>query len=106
MKKALVKIHNVEAGTLTEFTTQHYTFQYLNGYKGAPVSLTMPIQNEAYEYASFPPFFEGLLPEGIQLAGLLKTHKIDKHDYFEQLLTTGSDLVGAVTVEKIPANDA
>lgn len=105
MKKALVKIHEIEAGILIEVDSKHYTFQYLPEYNGNPISLTMPVQGEVYEYDSFPPFFEGLLPEGIQLFGLLKIHKIDKDDYFEQLLATGADLVGAVTAEKITSND-
>ncbi len=54
-----------------------------------------------YTYASFPPFFDGLLPEGNQLDGLLKIRKIDKDDYFSQLMAVGGDLVGAVTVEEI-----
>jgi serine/threonine-protein kinase HipA len=59
----------------------------------------MPVKNEEYFFDSFPPFFDGLLPEGIMLEGLLKTYKIDKTDYFQQLIITGKDLVGAVTFE-------
>ena len=44
-------------------------------------------------------FFEGLLPEGIMLEGLLRYAKIDKNDYFSQLIQVGHDLVGNVTVE-------
>ena len=47
-----------------------------------------------------PLFFEGLLPEGIMLEGLLKIGKIDKNDFFAQLIATGNDLVGAVTVKE------
>jgi serine/threonine-protein kinase HipA len=47
------------------------------------------------------PYFDGLLPEGILLEGLLKQRKIDKYDYFSQLVTVGGDLVGAVTVQEI-----
>ena len=100
MRKALIKIHNVIAGILEENQTR-YTFQYILDYDGPPISLTMPVRDDAYEFESFPPFFDGLLPEGIQLEGLLKIYKIDKKDYFEQLLVTGLDLVGAVTIEKI-----
>lgn len=105
MKEALIKIHNVRAGVLTEVNQREFTFRYDPGYEGPPIALTMPVREEAYEFESFPPFFDGLLPEGIQLDGLLKTYKIDKHDYFRQLLVTGQDLVGAVTVEKLDAED-
>ena len=70
-------------------------------YSGEPVSLTMPVSNTPYKFDCFPQFFDGLLPEGGQLEGLLKIYKIDKSDYFTQLIVTGQDLVGAVTVEEM-----
>ena len=105
MKKAIVKIHNKRAGILTEHQDGRYIFQYDQGYKDDPVSLTMPVRNEPYEFETFPPFFDGLLPEGIQLEGLLKKYKIDRNDYFKQLVISGGDLVGAVTVEEIVNQD-
>ncbi len=102
MRKALVKIHDTKAGILTEENPKHYTFQYDLEYNGSPISLTMPVRSEAYVYEQFPPFFDGLLPEGTQLEGLLKKYKIDKKDYLTQLLVTGQDLVGAVTIENAP----
>ncbi len=104
MRKARIKIHNVKAGILEENLTD-YIFQYDLGYDGPPISLTMPVREDAYEFESCPPFFEGLLPEGIQLEGLLKKYKIDQKDYFSQLIVTGQDLVGAVTIETINSID-
>ena len=49
----------------------------------------------------FPPFFDGLLPEGIQLEGLLKLKKIDRNDLFSQLMAVGEDVVGVVTLQEI-----
>lgn len=98
MRQAVVKVHNKEAGILTETDDKHYRFAYHSGYKGAPVSLTMPITEGEYEFTFFPPFFDGVLPEGGQLEGLLRLRKIDRFDYFSQLLAVGRDLVGAVTV--------
>ena len=100
MRSAIVKIYDTRAGILTENSPTQYLFQYDADYNGPAISLTMPVRGKPYEFESFPPFFDGLLPEGTQLEGLLKTHKIDKHDYFMQLLKTGQDLVGAVTVEE------
>lgn len=99
MRQALVKVHGKEAGILTETDDRRFRFVYHSGYSGAPVSLTMPVHTEGgYEYAGFPPFFDGVLPEGGQLEGLLRFRKIDRHDYFSQLIAVGEDLVGAVTV--------
>ena len=61
----------------------------------------MPVDISEFTFGSFPPFFDGLLPEGIQLDGLLKFRKIDKDDYFSQLIAVGGDLVGAITVEEV-----
>ncbi len=98
MRQAIVKVHDHEAGILTETDDKRYRFTYHQAYAGAPVSLTMPITEGGYEYDTFPPFFDGVLPEGGQLEGLLRVRKIDRNDYFSQLLAVGQDLVGAVTV--------
>ena len=101
MRKAIVAVHGKRAGILVENDDKTYSFIYDDGYFGEPVSLTMPLDKKVYEFDAFPPFFDGLLPEGFELEALLKNYKIDRHDYFEQLVTVGADLVGAVTVEKI-----
>ncbi len=103
MRKAEVLVQNVPAGILEEISPGGpYRFQYVSGYNGNPVSLTMPVRPEPYTFESFPPFFEGLLPEGMQLEGLLRLRKLDRNDLFGQLLAVGSDMVGAVTVREIP----
>ena len=73
----------------------------IDGYKGLVVSQTMPTKEKVYKFDIFPPFFDGLLPEGIQLEGLLKLKKIDKYDYFSQLIAVGNDMVGVVTVKEV-----
>lgn len=95
-------MHNVLAGYLTEVEKgRHYKFEYDKNYSGDPISLTMPLEYKEFSYDSFPPFFDGLLPEGIQLDGLLRFNKIDKDDYFSQIVAAGADLVGAVSVEEV-----
>jgi serine/threonine-protein kinase HipA len=101
MRKALVYVQEKKAGILEELENSHYRFSYLDDYKGAPISLTMPLENRIYEFDTFPPFFDGLLPEGILLEALLRKYKLDKNDYFAQLLKVGHDVVGAVTIEEL-----
>jgi serine/threonine-protein kinase HipA len=60
----------------------------------------MPTQQRSYLFHSFPPFFEGLLPEGAMLEALLKRRKIDADDYLTQLFYVGKETVGNVTIEK------
>jgi len=102
MRKAKVLVNGVEAGILSEAKQgAEYVFEYHEGYDGPEVSRTMLPSRKKYSYTRFPPFFEGLLPEGIQLEGLLKLNKIDRDDLFSQLITVGEDMVGAVTVKEI-----
>lgn len=102
MRKAKVFVKGVEAGSLTELIKgKEYVFEYIDGYKGLEVSRTMPTNQKVYKFNMFPPFFDGLLPEGIQLEGLLKLKKIDKYDYFSQLIVVGNDMVGVVTVKEV-----
>ncbi|WP_052882840.1 HipA N-terminal domain-containing protein [Kiritimatiella glycovorans] len=75
-----------------------WVFEYIDGYGGAPISLTLPVRGEPYTFKEFPAVFDGLLPEGAQLEALLKTRKIDRNDYFKQLVTVGGDLVGSLSV--------
>ncbi|MGQ7944284.1 HipA N-terminal domain-containing protein [Flavobacterium sp. WC2509] len=101
MRKAIIFVHSKRAGVLSEISTGGYQFTYDDNYEGEPVSLAMPLNSKNYSFDKFPSFFEGLLPEGIMLEGLLKIGKIDKNDYFSQLIATGNDLVGAVTVKEL-----
>ncbi len=102
MRRAKVFVHGIPAGILEETeSNNHYHFIYNIEYNGEPVSLTMPIEHNEYDFNLFPPFFDGLLPEGVMLEGLLKQNKIDKNDYFNQLIAVGADMVGAVTIVEI-----
>ena len=102
MRTATVFVHGHLAGHLDELEPgRKYRFIYRSGYDGPAVSLTMPTSASEYMSDRFPPFFEGLLPEGVMLEGLLKQNKIDRLDYFSQLVTVGGDLVGAVTVQEV-----
>ena len=100
MKYLHILMHGTLAGVLEEVEPgRSYRFSYDPGYTGPPISLTMPVQEEVFEFDRFPPFFDGLLPEGEMLKALLQQAKLDERDYMEQLLAVGVDLVGAVTIE-------
>ena len=102
MKRAKVFVNGVPAGEIQEIERgKNYRFIYIEGYKGPSVSLEMPLTQSIYDYNKFPPFFEGLLPEGVMLEGLLRQTKIDRNDLMGQLIAVGGDLVGNVTVEAL-----
>lgn len=94
-RTALVFMHGEQAGILQELDEEKgYRFRYLEDYRGPAVSLTMALERREYVFDTFPPFFEGLLPEGSRLEGLLRQRKIDARDYFGQLTAVGKELVG------------
>jgi serine/threonine-protein kinase HipA len=101
MKTANVFVNGVYAGNLEELLKgKEYRFAYLANYCGDGVSLTMPTSQSTYVFYQFPPFFDGLLPEGPMLQALLKKRKIDADDRFEQLMQVGKEVVGNVSVER------
>ena len=102
MKRAKVLMHGQFAGIFEEpVLGREYRFLYDEDYHGPPISLTMPIKQRIYEFYGFPAFFDGLLPEGEMLEGLLRQKKIDRLNYFAQLMAVGGEMVGAVTVKEI-----
>ncbi|MBU2500320.1 HipA N-terminal domain-containing protein [bacterium] len=99
MREALVLVHGLPAARLSEGDDRReYRLTYHGDYAGPPVSLALPVRPEPYVFDRFPPFFDGLLPEGLQLEALLRAAKLDRSDGFGQILCVGRDLVGAVTV--------
>ena len=101
MRKAKVYIHGEEAGVLEEIERgAAYVFRYREEYRGESLSLTMPMSQREYRFSQFPPFFDGVLPEGLMLEALIRKLKIDRTDCFSQLVAVGRDLVGAATVEE------
>ena len=103
MRRARVCVCGEPAGVLEEHESSRCVFRYDDGYTGEPVSLSMPVSRREHEFQGFPPFFEGLLPEGDMLEGLLRQNKIDRDDLFSQLVAVGADVVGAVTVTEEPS---
>ncbi|MGF1448750.1 MAG: HipA N-terminal domain-containing protein [Opitutales bacterium] len=98
-RSARVLKSDVLAGHLERLEDGSYCFAYAEAYAGPPVSLSLPVRADPYAWTHFPPFFDGLLPEGAQLDALLRTLKLDRYDYFDQLVAVGTDLVGDVRVE-------
>jgi serine/threonine-protein kinase HipA len=101
-RRAAIFQHGRLAGHLHSIGAAAWAFTYEGGYDGPPVSLTLPVRAEAYDFPAFPAFLEGLLPEGPQLEALLRKHKIDRHDGFRQIVTVGEDLIGSLTVRELP----
>ena len=101
MKSALVYFKNTLAGRLSE-TDEGFVFQYDAAYLSSaevqPISLTFPIQTEAFESPILFPFFDGLIPEGWWLDVALRNTDISILDRMSLLLLCCKDCIGAVSV--------
>lgn len=104
MKQATIYFKDLKAGLLTEDETG-YSFQYFADYISnddvAPISLTFPLQSEAFHDKVLFPFFDGLIPEGWLLDIAEKSWKIDARDRMSLLLACCKDCIGAVSVVPI-----
>lgn len=100
-KNALVYYQDHLAGYLIE-TDEGYTFvydkEYLKSKEAMPVSLTLPLQHDAYESKALFSFFDGLIPEGWLLNVGQKYWKLKGNDRFELLVTLCRDTIGAVSI--------
>lgn len=100
-RTAYVFVRGTYAGALTE-TDDGYSFAYDTDYLAAenatPVSLTLPLQSEAYTSKTLFSFFDGLIPEGWLLDVVSRNWKIDTKDRFGLLLVACKDAIGNVSV--------
>ncbi|MDS1310395.1 HipA N-terminal domain-containing protein [Marinobacter xiaoshiensis] len=78
--------------------TFHYDAAYLQ-MRLPPLSLSLPLRLEPYEYEGLPPYFSGLVSEGWLKRIQAKEQRIDPNDEFSLLVHNGKDLPGAVTLE-------
>ncbi len=89
MRKVAIKTSDKTAGWLTQ-DEQGYHFVYDSTYlteAGArPVSLTLPLRNEAYFSKVMFPFFDGLIPEGWLLDIAERNWKLNPRDRMGLLL--------------------
>lgn len=92
-----------QAGTLSRVDGT-VVFRYLDEYLADPqasaIAWTIPKSADdiVATGGSVPPFFAGLLPEGIRLSGAVAATKTSEDDHFTVLLAVGADTVGDVRV--------
>lgn len=100
-RKALVFVQGQNAGVLSETDVGYafaYSAAYLSRSDAVSVSLTLPLQAEAFESRTLFSFFDGLIPEGWLLNVVSRNWKIPRNDRFGLLLAACRDSVGDVSV--------
>lgn len=102
-RTAYVYVCNTYAGLLCE-TDEGYSFAYDEDYMlcedAKPVSITLPMCEEAYMSKTLFSFFDGLIPEGWLLDVVSRNWKIDSKDRFALLLVACKDAIGNVSIKE------
>lgn len=104
MRQGKVWVNNKLAGLLTEDDNGYnfsYQKEYLKSKNSLPVSLALPLQEEAFYSQTLFPFFDGLIPEGWLLTIAQKNWKIHPRDRMGLLLTTCRDCIGNVSIIEV-----
>ena len=104
MRQAKIYRNETLAGMLTEDGGE-YTFIYDSAYLASPstvaISLTLPLQKEAYRSPVLFPFFDGLIPEGWLLDVALRNTDISVLDRMSLLLLCCKECIGSVSVQEV-----
>jgi serine/threonine-protein kinase HipA len=101
MRQAEIYRKGILAGTLTEDGGEYrfrYDETYLTWEDAQPVSLTLPLQTEAFVSPVLFPFFDGLIPEGWLLDVALRNTDISMLDRMSLLLLCCKECIGSVSV--------
>lgn len=96
-----VYLHGERAGTLERRSQARLTFSYSEAWvdkRCAPISLSLPVREEAYDHEDCAPFFEGLLPEGDFLKAISRTLHVSARNPFQLLAEIGGECAGAISV--------
>lgn len=106
MRQAKIYRKDILAGVLTEEGGEYrfcYDEAYLAHKYAQPVSLSLPLQTEAFVSPVLFPFFDGLIPEGWLLDVALRNTDISILDRMSLLLLCCKECIGSVSV--VPINE-
>ena len=104
MRQAKIYRKDIFAGILTEDGGEDrfcYNETYLAREDAQPVSLTLPLQTDAFVSPVLFPFFDGLIPEGWLLDVALRNTDISILDRMSLLLLCCKECIGSVSVVPI-----
>ena len=106
MRQAEIYRKGILAGILTEDDGE-YRFCYegssLHREDAGPISLTLPLQADAFVSPVLFPFFDGLIPEGWLLDIALRNTDVSILDRMSLLLLCCKECIGSISV--VPINN-
>lgn len=87
------------AGGISQRADGSLRFEYDRGYDGVPLSLNMPVSNEAFGDGLVRPYLAGLLPEDPRVRKeIAREHGVSANNPYALVSVMGLDLPGAVQV--------
>ena len=75
-----------------------YEREYLDNKDAAAISISLPLQQDAFSPAKTKNFFESLLPEGFSRKAVANWMKADENDYISILAELGKECLGAIKI--------
>lgn len=75
-----------------------YDEDYLENGKAAPISVSLPLQEEPFSPQATKNFFDGLLPEGFTRRSVAGWMHVDANDYLGLLCGLGKECLGAIQI--------
>ncbi len=96
-KSLCVVITGVPAGVLALDDCGALSFRYRDGFRGTPLSLSMPVSNRVYPQKIVLPYLQGLLPDSEDVRrSIAKRYDVGPNNVFALLSHIGLDLPGGV----------
>lgn len=96
-----IRLHGEQVGILTQNAAGKKSFTY-DKHAFMPISVSMPLREEAYGEQSCEAYFGGLLPESETARKLIgKKYGISPHNSFALLRAIGYDCAGAISCHAI-----
>ena len=78
-----------------------YAKEYLDRANARPISISLPLQKEAFSSGKTRCFFEGLLPEGFTRRSVAHFIHADEGDYTTILESLGKECLGAIRIQTL-----
>lgn len=80
-----------------------YVREYIEAREAAPISVSLPFQDDYFSTEQTRNFFESLLPEGFSRKAVADWMKADENDYITILAQLGRECLGAIKI--VEGND-
>ncbi|MBQ3662682.1 MAG: type II toxin-antitoxin system HipA family toxin [Clostridia bacterium] len=94
----------VPVGTISGESSDSAQFWYADSFledtEAAPVSVSLPLQPEAFPAGRTKAFFDGLLPEGFTRRAVAEQLRLDERDYVRILHRLGRECIGALRIHE------